>query len=59
MERLPVKRIEGVEVAAGKYFCVGFTYKGELLKAVLMNKEGELFPTDYNKVVIDRDRMEG
>lgn len=59
MERLPVKRIEGVDVAKGKYYCIGFVYKDNLLKAILINKEGEIFPTDYHKVLIDRDGWEG
>lgn len=50
---LPLKMLENVPVGKNKYFCVGFAYKGELLKAVILNENGEVFPVDYHKIVID------
>ena len=53
MEGLPLIELEGVKVPIGKYTCVGFAYKGNLLKAIILNKSGEIFPVDYFKIVID------
>lgn len=58
MERLPVIEIEGAKVPLGKYYCVGFAYKNDLLKAIILNPVGGVFPVDYFKIVIDRTKKE-
>lgn len=52
MDRLSVLELEGQKVREGKYYCVGFAYKDTLLKAIILNPEGQIFPVDYHKVVL-------
>lgn len=53
MSKIFVLEIEGQRVKKGKYYCVGFAYKNDLLKAIVMNETGEVFPVDYHRVVLD------
>lgn len=56
---LPIKVLEGVEVRSKKYFVVGYVYKENLLKAIILNDKRELFAASIREIEIDMEVQDG